>query len=104
MTFTISQSGYLKEMKIAEEYKVVTNKKASVSGAEASVVGNITYSFYLNQNNLVKDIDTSSPITASSGLSTLETYDDILTLQTNKNTRYSQPKIDMVVVKKEELL
>ncbi len=104
LTFTISQSGYLKEMKIAEEYKVVTNKKASVSGAEASVVGNITYSFYLNQNNLIKDIDTSSPITASSGLSTLETYDDILTLQTNKNTRYSQPKIDMVVVKKEELL
>ena len=101
LTFTISQQGYLKEMKIFEKYVVETNSGVK---AEADVTSNITYSFYLNQNNLIKDIDTSSPITASSGLSTLETYDDILTLQTNKNTRYSQPKIDMVVVKKEELL
>lgn len=101
LTITISKTGYIKEMKMAEKYTVETNKNASISGASAEVTGNITYTFYTNQNNKTGDIDATSPITAVQNIRTLETYDDVYTLNSlNKTTQ----KVDLIVCKKEEIL
>lgn len=104
LTFTISQTGYLKEMKIVEKYIVETNKKASVSGAKATVTGNITYNFYINQNTTINDLDTTSPVTATNGLNTLEPSDDVSTLTTIGSRNTTPIKLDIIMVKKEELL
>lgn len=102
LTFTISKTGYIKEMKMAEKYTVVTNSNASISGASANVTGNITYTFYTNENNTIKDIDISTPLTAVANIRTLETYDDVTKLNSIKKA--STPKFDLIVCKKEEIL
>lgn len=102
LTITISKTGYIKEMKMAEKYTVVTNSNASVPGASAEVTGNITYTFYTNQNNRIGAIDTTSPKTAVTNIRTLETYDNVDALINTINT--TTQKVDLIVCKKEEIL
>lgn len=107
LTFTISKSGYIKEMKMAEKYTVVTNENIGSSvlqNQKASVVGDLVYKFYTNEVTTIGDLDITSPKTATSNLATLEPNDDVYTLSAiNRNERVID-KVDLMICKKEELL
>lgn len=105
LTVTISKTGYIKEMKMYEKYAVRTNKNVGSTLYEdkkANVTGDITYTFYTNENNTINDIDISTPLTAVANIRTLENYDDVSTLKSIKKA--STPKFDLIVCKKEEIL
>lgn len=107
LTFTISKSGYIKEMKMAEKYTVVTNENIGSSvlqNQKASVVGDLVYKFYTNEISTINDLDITSPKTATSNLATLEPSDDVYTLNAINSSSSPIDKVDLIICKKEELL
>lgn len=105
LTITISKTGHIKEMKMYEKYAVRTNDKIGNSlyeNKKANVTGDITYTFYTNENNTIGDIDISTPLSSVANIRTLESYDDVYTLKSIKKA--STPKLDLIVCKKEEIL
>ncbi len=106
LTFTITNSGYLRQMVINENYQVRS------SGFDAPTKATITYNFFINSlTEKIADIDISTPQTVQTSiLLGQETPKETLENVSLINYNYNEEKIkestscDIVAFKREELL
>lgn len=106
LTFTITKSGYLRQMVINENYQVTS------SGFDAPTKANITYDFIINSlTEKISNIDISTPSSVQKSLllgqeTPKETLENVSVI----NYNYTEEKInkniscDIVAFKREEIL